>query len=157
MYVSQLKDLINRSVAAKEPIVLNKIFYWFGWDVMSDVIFGRPFLMLQYAEWHDAVIQLKRAMSLLGPISPVYWLAHLAFKFIPGVWVVKDWFETIDLCRQRMQDRLKVRRLVIRSDTFLNEYRQAIITPTSLRRSLRTLRGTVFEKKISIGSQEMAF
>ena len=106
--MSQLEKLIAAAAEAEKPITMNKIFYWFGWDVMSDVIFGRPFLMLQDERWHKTVVQLKRAMSLLGPVSPVPYLAHIGFAFIPGLWVVKDWFETIDLCRRRMQDRVKV-------------------------------------------------
>lgn len=75
---------------------------------MGDFAFARSFDMLRDEQWHHVVIMLRRAMSLLGPLSPVPWLAQIGFNFLPGLWVVKDWNSMISWCRTRMTDRINV-------------------------------------------------
>ena len=75
---------------------------------MGDFAFARSFDMLRDEKWHHVVIMLRRAMSLLGPLSPVPWLAQIGFSLIPGYWVVKDWYSMMDWCKNRMTDRIAV-------------------------------------------------
>lgn len=75
---------------------------------MGDFIFAKDFGMLATEEWHVIVVKLRRALSLLGPLSSVPWLAHIAFRFIPGIWVVKDWFAMMKWCHAQMDERVKV-------------------------------------------------
>jgi len=75
---------------------------------MGDFAFARSFDMLRDEKWHHVVIMLRRAMSLLGPFSPVPWLAQIGFKFLPGLWVVKDWYSMMNWCKTRMTDRINV-------------------------------------------------
>lgn len=75
---------------------------------MGDFAFARSFDMLRDQKWHHAVLMLRRAMSLLGPLSPVPWLAQIGFSVIPNNWVVKDWYSMMGWCKQRMADRIDV-------------------------------------------------
>lgn len=75
---------------------------------MGDFVFSRPFNMLSQQEWHHIVALLQRALSLLGPLSPVPWLIHIAFKLFPRVWVLRDWFRMVSWCEGQMLDQLKV-------------------------------------------------
>ena len=64
--------------------------------------------MLQDREWHHIVVLLQRALSLLGPFSPVPWLLQLGLNCMPRIWVVKDWFDMIAWCELQMRERVKV-------------------------------------------------
>lgn len=64
--------------------------------------------MLQNEKWHEAVMLLRRAMTLLGPLSPVPWLAQIGFSLIPGLWVVRDWNAMMAWCKERMKERIAV-------------------------------------------------
>lgn len=75
---------------------------------MGDFVFGESFKMLETDDWHVAIIMLRRALALLGPLSPVPWLAHLGFAFGSRFWRVKDWFDMIKLCHQCMDSRIEV-------------------------------------------------
>lgn len=83
-------------------------FYWFSFDVMGDFAFAKSFEMLRDERWHHTVIMLRRAMGLLGPLSPVPWLAQIGFDLIPNFWVVKDWFSMMNWCKKRMSERIEV-------------------------------------------------
>ncbi|KUI71889.1 Tryprostatin B 6-hydroxylase [Cytospora mali] len=72
-----------------EPVVVTDWFYWFTFDVMGHFAFARSFGMLRDEQWHLAVKMLRRAMALLGPFSPVPWLAQVAFHFFPWMTVEK--------------------------------------------------------------------
>lgn len=75
---------------------------------MGEFAFARSFEMLQNEKWHEAVILLRRAMTLLGPLSPVPWLAQIGFSLIPGLWVVRDWYTMMAWCKERMRERIAV-------------------------------------------------
>lgn len=83
------------------------LFYWFGFDAMGDFVFNNSFGMLQSQEWHHIIILLQRALSLLGPFSPVPWLVQLGFKLLPRVWILKDWFDMVAWCEKQMRKRIK--------------------------------------------------
>lgn len=90
------------------PAVVTDWFYWFSFDVMGDFAFAKSFGMLRDEQWHSVVRMLRKAMSLLGPFSPVPWLAQIAFHFIPWMYLIRDWFAMLRWCKQRMDDRVRV-------------------------------------------------
>ena len=75
---------------------------------MGEFAFARSFTILQHEKWHHAILMLRRAMSLLGPLSPVPWLAQIGFSLIPNYWVVKDWNSMMRWCKTRMDERIRV-------------------------------------------------
>ena len=87
---------------------VTNLFYWFGFDAMGDFVFNKSFGMLQNQEWHHIVLLLQRALSLLGPFSPVPWLLQLGLKCMPRISVLKDWFDMVAWCEQQMRERIKV-------------------------------------------------
>lgn len=107
-YAEVLISRINELSREGKPVVVTDWFYWFTFDVMGDFAFARSFNMLRDKQWHFAVKLLRRAMTLLGPFSPVPWLAQIAFHFIPWMYLIRDWFTMLLWCKQRMDERLKV-------------------------------------------------
>lgn len=83
------------------PVNLTDWFYWFTFDPMGEFAFVRSFNMLQDEKWHPAVWLLRRAMSLLGPFSPVPYLAQMAFYITPYMIIVRDWLSMMQWCKQR--------------------------------------------------------
>lgn len=82
VHVRKLDDVIasNRD---KETNV-SRLFTFFSFDVMSDLVFGEPFNMLQSQKEHFAWRILHDGQSQLSFISPVPWLA-LVLRQLPGV------------------------------------------------------------------------
>ena len=105
-------DMLERGISElaqnNRPVNVFAWFYWFTFDVMGEFAFARSFGMLESERWHTAVVMLRKAMKLLGPFSPVPWLAQIAFSFLPWFWVVRDWFAMLDWCRERMKERIQV-------------------------------------------------
>ena len=81
---------------------------------MGDFAFAKSFNMLESKEWHYAVLMLRRALNLLGPLSSVPWLVQLAFS-LPFIPIVQDWNKMITWCADRMTDRIQVSSGVIRN------------------------------------------
>jgi hypothetical protein len=92
---------------AGSPIDMTQWFYFLAFDVMGDFAFATSFDMLKKKDWHYAVVLLRRALSLLGPISSVPWLAQLAFSF-PIIPIIKDWNKMIAWCAERMSEQIHV-------------------------------------------------
>lgn len=102
--VACISDLANED----KPVNVSDWFYWFTFDVMGEFAFARSFQMLSDEKWHPAVRLLRKAMSLLGPFSPVPWLAQIAFYITPWMFVVRDWLSMMEWCKQRMGERIQV-------------------------------------------------
>lgn len=100
--ISQISQLSEEGNA----VVVTDWFYWYTFDVIGELAFAKSFNMLRDKKWHSAVKLLRRAMSLLGPFSPVPWLAQIAFHFIPWMHVIRDWFTMMRWCKQRMDERI---------------------------------------------------
>ncbi|KAJ2983060.1 hypothetical protein NUW58_g6315 [Xylaria curta] len=62
--------------------------------------------MLRDQQWHHIIVRLQRAMSLLGPFSPVPWLVQIGFRLAPSIWKLRDWREMVHWCEQQMRSRL---------------------------------------------------
>lgn len=101
-----LEDTINKDIAAGKPSQMRDIFYWLGFDVMSDFVFSKSFDMLRTQKWHHVVIRLQRALSLLGPVNPAPWLLHIAMRVAPRIYHVGDWFETAAWTHEQVTNRL---------------------------------------------------
>ena len=108
-YGRRLESRIADMSANNQPVNVSLWFYWFTFDVMGIFAFARSFDMLHKEEWHVSVVMLRKAMRLLGPLSPVPWLAQIGFNLFPWLWVVRDWLAMLAWCRDRMSERLKVR------------------------------------------------
>lgn len=110
--VLRFVDLLDRCIEAD---VLNgrvsevtDLFYWFGFDRMGDFVFNKDFGMLSRQKWHHIILLLQRALSILGPLGPVPWLTQIAFKTLPRVWILRDWFDMMAWCEAQMVERMKV-------------------------------------------------
>ncbi|KAI2629001.1 cytochrome P450 [Xylaria nigripes] len=106
-YTETLTTQIDQISREGGAVVVTDWFYWYSFDVIGDVAFSRSFNMLRDKQWHFAVKLLRRAMSLLGPFSPVPWLAQIAFHFFPWMYLVRDWFKMLRWCKRRMEERIK--------------------------------------------------
>ena len=108
-YAEKLESSIAELAANDQTVNVSSWFYWFTFDVMGEFAFARSFGMLQNEKWHIAVVMLRKAMRLLGPMSPVPWLAQIGFNVVPWLWVVRDWLAMLAWCRARMSERLEAR------------------------------------------------
>ena len=106
--LDQLDRCIEADAIAKRVSNVTYLFYWFGFDVMGDFVFNKSFGMLQNQEWHHIIVLLQRAMSLLGPFSPVPWLVQIGFKILPRFGVLGDWFDMVAWCEKQMRERADV-------------------------------------------------
>ena len=75
---------------------------------MGEFMFNEGFGMMTSSTWHPAVLQQRRALSLLGLISESVWIARLGFAFAPFYGVVRDWLKMVEFCDQQMKQRMKV-------------------------------------------------
>lgn len=107
-YIDQLDNCIDRNVKQNKVSDMRSLLYWFGFDAMGDFVLSDPFNMLQNEEWHHILERGRNAMSLLGPLGPAAWLIQIAFKMLPRVWVLKDWFLMTEWAEQQMKKRLAV-------------------------------------------------
>lgn len=110
--IDQLERCIDKDMQVGKASDMRDMFFWLGFDRMGDFIFSRTFNMLSRGEWHHIILLLQRALSLLGPLSPLPWMVHIAFKLLPRVWILRDWFRMVSWCEGQMVDRLKVGLLV---------------------------------------------
>ncbi|KAI0869988.1 cytochrome P450 [Hypoxylon argillaceum] len=108
-YAELLASRIEGLAKEQKPVNVSDWFYWFTFDVMGEFAFARSFSMLQDEQWHFAVTLLRKAMSLLGPFSPVPWIAQIAFYITPWMFVVRDWLSMMDWCKDRMGERIKAK------------------------------------------------
>ncbi|OJK01623.1 hypothetical protein ASPACDRAFT_26755 [Aspergillus aculeatus ATCC 16872] len=106
--VLQFDSLVAVAAAEERPVPFSTYAYWFSFDAMGLFALSRSFNMLRNEEWHYSILMMRRAMKLLGPLTPVPWLAQLGFSLLRNYWVVKDWHTMIAWCRQRMQERTRV-------------------------------------------------
>lgn len=106
--VDQLEKCIESDILANRVTDMRDLFFWLGFDRMGDFVFSRTFNMLSRQEWHHIIVLLQRALSLLGPLSPIPWMVHIAFKLFPRVGILRDWFRMVSWCEGQMLERLNV-------------------------------------------------
>ncbi|GAP85608.1 putative cytochrome P450 [Rosellinia necatrix] len=105
-HVDILDQVIEAKAKANEPCEMRDIFYWLGFDIMGDFVFNKSFDMLSSGKWHHMVVNLQRALALLGPASPAPWLIQLAFRVFPRVYQIGDWFKMTDWTHVQIGERL---------------------------------------------------
>jgi len=115
-YAKQLEEHVATASSKGIDVNVSQLFYFLAFDVMGDFAFGKSFGMLRDEKWHKAVIMCRRAMELLGPLSPVPWLCQIGFYTVPWFWVIRDWHAMLDWCRDQMGERIKVRIHIGRKD-----------------------------------------
>lgn len=82
---------------------------WFAFDSMGEFLFKKDFGMMESSAWHPAIVQQRRALALLAPLSDAIWLVRLAFAFFPFVGKVRDWNQMVSFCDSAMHERMQVR------------------------------------------------
>ena len=102
-YGTQLEAILAAS--AERPVHANEVFHWFSFDVMGDLTLAKSFNMLVDKKSHHAIQLMADFMWLLGPFSPVPWLARLGFG-LPGM--ASGWKNFVAWCSERMSDRILV-------------------------------------------------
>ena len=90
---------------AGKPQTVNEVFHWFSLDVIGDLALAKSFNMLLDKNWHHAILMMREFMWLLGPFSPVPWLARIGFS-VPGM--ARGWHSFIDWCADRLAERILV-------------------------------------------------
>ena len=104
-------DKLDDSAVAHEPVLINDIMYWFAFDSMGEFAFNQDFGMMKGGEWHYAINLFRRALSLIGPFSPMIWLIKIGFAFFPWFGKIGDWFAMMAFCYKQMDKRMVVCRL----------------------------------------------
>ena len=104
--MNQLEHLVAQTEGT--PIVINQYFYWFSFDVMSQVSFSKSFNMLRHREWHHAIQLLRFGMALVGPFTPVPWLMRIGSD-IPALQIARNLNNMVAWCAQHMDERIEVR------------------------------------------------
>ncbi|RYP42639.1 hypothetical protein DL767_000008 [Monosporascus sp. MG133] len=84
-YAETLASRIEQLSQENGSVNVSDWFYWFTFDVMGEFAFARSFDMLRDEKWHFAVQLLRKAMGLLGPLSPVPWIAQIGFYLTPWI------------------------------------------------------------------------
>ena len=107
-YVDQLDAVIERQHQSNTAVNVSDVFFWFCWDVMGETTFGKSFDMLKDERWHASIAMLRRALTILGPVTPTPWAFHIAFKFLKRHWVVHNWREMKKTCYKLVRERLSV-------------------------------------------------
>lgn len=113
----QLEEEIARYAATKTPVDFKDIGYWHSFDIMGLFVFDQNLNMIAHEKWRYAMEMLRKAFLVVGPITPVPWLAHIGFTFLKGRWVVKAWDDMIQWCDDRIMERVAVRSFARRCRT----------------------------------------
>jgi hypothetical protein len=100
-----MDDLLAAQVG--KPILINKYFYWFSWDVMGQLAFSKSFGMLEEGQWHFAINMLRKGLEFVGPFTPVPWMVRLAFE-MPLTSTVRNFLKMCDWCAREMDERISV-------------------------------------------------
>jgi len=83
-YADLLIYQLSKFGGEHKPVNASKWFYFFGFDVMGDLAFGKTFDMLKTGKSHPVVKLLKDASRPLAWLSPVPWLFSLLVNTVGG-------------------------------------------------------------------------
>ncbi|EGD94147.1 hypothetical protein TESG_01671 [Trichophyton tonsurans CBS 112818] len=99
-------DLVKQlSRLAGTPVDIGKWFKYFGFDVMGDLSFGRPFDMLTTGNPHFLFGMMESSKPVVGTLIGVPWL-FILFQKLPGISRVRsNW---ISWCGVQVQERMKL-------------------------------------------------
>lgn len=107
--MGKVERYIETAASSGQPVDVTSLCYWFAFDVMGEFAFAESFGMLDDQKYHHVILMLRRALQLLGPFSPVLWLARIGFALFPHVWRMSDWNTMMAYCQEKMKQRIKVR------------------------------------------------
>lgn len=102
-HVSKLADQLGKF--GPSPVNVLQWFNFLSFDLMGDFAFGKSFNLIESGQWTSGVKLIQEGIDILGIISPVPWLAQVAFS-IPGA--AEKWNRLIDWCKSTMGERLAV-------------------------------------------------
>ncbi|KAL2813351.1 benzoate 4-monooxygenase cytochrome P450 [Aspergillus cavernicola] len=101
--ISQVDNCIKADIAAGQVSEVSDLVFWLTFDRMGEFVLGKSFDMLNNQRWHDIILLLQKAMSILGPLSPTPWVVQIAFKLLPRVGVLSDWFTMVGWCESQVR------------------------------------------------------
>ncbi|KAL5339970.1 cytochrome P450 [Aspergillus crustosus] len=101
--ISQLDSCLKSAIRQNQVSEVSDLIFWLTFDRMGEFVLGKSFDMLQNQKWHDIIVLLQRAMSLLGPLGPTPWVVQIAFKLLPRVGVLGDWFTMMAWCEGQVR------------------------------------------------------
>lgn len=107
-HIDQICKLIKDDIRQNRASSVRDYMYWFGFDAMGEFVFSKSFDMLEKKEPSLIIERLQRALSILGPLTPVPWLLHVGLRLAPRISVIRDWYDTLDWCRSEMRHRLAI-------------------------------------------------
>ena len=79
-------------------------FLYFSIDVMDELSFAKDLGMKADSKGTKPLQLLREGMHILGPVTPVPWLAQMVFT-LPGA--AAGWMSLIDWCKEIMGERLE--------------------------------------------------
>lgn len=101
--IDELDNCIQADIRAGRISEVSDFFHWLAFDRMGKFVLGKSFNMLTHQHWHHVILRLQKALSLLGPLSPVPWLVQIAFRLMPPVWLLKDWVAMVVWCESQLK------------------------------------------------------
>lgn len=106
-FVEDLSEAVDRSAQTKTPMELKSWFYWFSFDFACTLLFSEPLKMLTSSKSHGLVALLRRAMALMGPLTPLPWAATIGFTFFTWIEAVQNFSDMRTWIKTQMRARLK--------------------------------------------------
>ena len=102
-YAEQLATALR--VLESKPVDASAWFSYLAFDIMSDLSFGKPFHMVRDGKSHYVRDLLIKGIMILGPLTPVPWLFHLAGS-LPRM--TKDWLAYRAWVLARLKERMQM-------------------------------------------------
>ncbi|KAJ8065223.1 hypothetical protein OCU04_005928 [Sclerotinia nivalis] len=100
-YALQLEEHLQQSQG--QAVNVLQWFSFLSFGIMGDFAFANSFNMLKSGKWDSGAKLVSDGMSILGPISPVPWLAQIAFQILGAA---DSWQQMLDWCKENMSGRL---------------------------------------------------
>ncbi|RDW61829.1 cytochrome P450 [Aspergillus mulundensis] len=101
--IEQLDACIKNNIATGKVSDVSDLLFWLTFDRMGEFVLGKSFDMLRNQEWHSIIVLLQKAMSILGPLGPTPWVVQIAFRLMPRVGVLRDWFTMVAWCEEQVR------------------------------------------------------
>ncbi|KAL2814652.1 benzoate 4-monooxygenase cytochrome P450 [Aspergillus granulosus] len=101
--INQFDSRIQSDIASGQASEVSDLIFWLTFDRMGEFVLGRSFNMLTNQSWHNIILLLQKAMGLLGPLGPTPWVVQIAFKLMPRVGILNDWFTVVGWCEEQVR------------------------------------------------------
>lgn len=101
--LSRAEDFASRIRAGNgAPMDVSDCFLYLSIDFMGDLAFNKDLGMNSGSQGKNPLKLLRDGMHILGPLTPIPWLAQLAFS-LPGA--AAAWMSLINWCMEVMEER----------------------------------------------------